>query len=512
MTVAVLGNDIDPLGRGLTVTSRRGHAGRRRRRPTASRSRSRPSADFFGAAVVHLPRPRRRQHGRRASPRPRSTSPSSASRRRPARPTAREGNATADDQLGRARRRTGRRSTTTSCASTAARAGRSAPRPAYTWNGLTNGAPVSFSVAGPQQRRLGPVERRRRRPSPPTSSPAARRRRACSSPTARCSCRGRRRPTRAARSPTTTSRSAAGRRPSSASAPTTPFRWEGLQNGQEYTFQVRAVNAKGEGEFSSPSAPEHPLRQPDAPGAAGRRAGRQDDHRQLGRARQRRRPDHRVPGADPVDRRRRTRRRARRSAGPTCPTASPSSSRCGPATGPGGAPSRRRRRRSSPAACPTRPAAWRRRRGDGSGDGLVAGPERPGLRDQRLHGHGQRRPVDERRRRPDVGDVRRAQQRHDVHVHRRRPQRGRRRRPQRGVQRRRAGRACRAPRRSPAPPPTTEAGRRSRGAAANDNGSPITTYQLSVNGGGVGERRHRHVVHAHRASPTARRTRSSCGP
>ena len=47
----------------------------------------------------------------------------------------------------------------------------------------------------------------------------------------------------------------------------TTFRWEGLQNGQEYTFMVRAVNAKGEGQFSSPSAPEHPLRQPDAPAA-----------------------------------------------------------------------------------------------------------------------------------------------------------------------------------------------------------------------------------------------------
>jgi hypothetical protein len=47
----------------------------------------------------------------------------------------------------------------------------------------------------------------------------------------------------------------------------TSFPWEGLQNGQEYTFQVRAVNAKGEGQFSSPSAPEHPLRAPDAPGA-----------------------------------------------------------------------------------------------------------------------------------------------------------------------------------------------------------------------------------------------------
>ena len=48
---------------------------------------------------------------------------------------------------------------------------------------------------------------------------------------------------------------------------TTTFRWEGLTNGQEYTFMVRAVNAKGEGQFSSSSAPEHPLRQPDGPAA-----------------------------------------------------------------------------------------------------------------------------------------------------------------------------------------------------------------------------------------------------
>ncbi|MET0325053.1 MAG: fibronectin type III domain-containing protein, partial [Ilumatobacteraceae bacterium] len=48
---------------------------------------------------------------------------------------------------------------------------------------------------------------------------------------------------------------------------TTTFRWDGLTNGQEYTFMVRAVNAKGEGQFSSASAPEHPLRPPDAPAA-----------------------------------------------------------------------------------------------------------------------------------------------------------------------------------------------------------------------------------------------------
>ena len=73
VTVAVLGNDIDPLGRGLTVTSRRRRRRPARRRPTASSVTFTPNADFFGAGVVHLPRPRRRQHGRAASPRPRST-------------------------------------------------------------------------------------------------------------------------------------------------------------------------------------------------------------------------------------------------------------------------------------------------------------------------------------------------------------------------------------------------------------------------------------------------------
>ena len=58
----------------------------------------------------------------------------------------------------------------------------------------------------------------------------------------------------------------------------TRFTWEGLSNGQEYTFRVRAVNAKGNGQFSTPSAPEHPLRQPDAPAApVGERGSRYID-------------------------------------------------------------------------------------------------------------------------------------------------------------------------------------------------------------------------------------------
>lgn len=50
------------------------------------------------------------------------------------------------------------------------------------------------------------------------------------------------------------------------------FRWDGLENGVEYTFDVRAVNAKGEGDWSTQSASEHPLTAPSAPGTpAGQR-------------------------------------------------------------------------------------------------------------------------------------------------------------------------------------------------------------------------------------------------
>ena len=277
---------------------------------------------------------------------------------------------------------------------------------------------------------------------------------------------------------------------------------------------MRAVNAKGEGEFSSPSAPEHPLRPPDAPARTGRRARRQDDHRQLGRTRQRRRPDHRVPGADPVVRRDEHARRARRSAGPTCPTASPSSSRSGPATAPTGAPWSPASAAVVPCGVPDAPTnvARHARRPERRRD--VDRTEQPGLRDHRLHGARQRRRRHERRRRPDVGDGRRPQQRHELHVHRRSP----------------ATRSATAP---PARPPTPScrparrAPRRSR-APTPDTGRVTVTwtprarqrqrrsprYQLSVERRRLGERRHRHVVHPDRARqrhavlvPGARRQR-----
>ena len=125
---------------------------------------------------------------------------------------------------------------------------------------------------------------------------------------------------------------------------TTTFRWDGLTNGQEYTFMVRAVNAKGEGQFSSSSAPEHPLRQPDAPAApVGERGDKFINVRWTPPAN----------GGDPIiDYEVRllstgavAPRPAPRCAGPTCPTARPSSSRCAPATAAGGVRSQPPRRR-----------------------------------------------------------------------------------------------------------------------------------------------------------------------
>ena len=52
----------------------------------------------------------------------------------------------------------------------------------------------------------------------------------------------------------------------------TTYVWDGLTNGSNYQFRVVAINAAGRSDPSPWSDPEHPLRQPDAPGRAGRRS------------------------------------------------------------------------------------------------------------------------------------------------------------------------------------------------------------------------------------------------
>ena len=44
------------------------------------------------------------------------------------------------------------------------------------------------------------------------------------------------------------------------------YTWDGLANGTNYQFRIVAVNAAGRSDPSPWSDPEHPLRQPDAPG------------------------------------------------------------------------------------------------------------------------------------------------------------------------------------------------------------------------------------------------------
>ena len=170
---------------------------------------------------------------------------------------------------------------------------------------------------------------------------------------------------------------------------------------------MRAVNAKGEGEFSSPSAPEHPLRPPDAPPAPVGERGDKTITVRWSAARQRWRPDHRVRGADPLDRGREhddghvdaLGQPAQRPA-PAVPGAGPQPRRVGRVVG--GVGGRRAVRR------PRRTGRRRRRARRRRGDRDVGGARRPGLRDHRLHGAangGRRSNVGGG---ADVGDVRRA--------------------------------------------------------------------------------------------------------
>ena len=261
--VAVLANDIDPLGQGLTVAavgaSDAGEATTDGQSVTFT-----PRADFFGTSSF-LYRVRDGANGAERESEGQVTVTVIGAPAAPGSPSAVAGNATAtvnwaapasngapidDYELS-----IGEGATVSVGAATG-----------YTWSGLTNGQPVQFSVRAHNSAGWGPWSG----PSAPITPdiepgrPAA--------PSAQF-----------ADGALLVSWSAPANEGSAITGydlqigggassivqvgATTSYRWDGLTNGQEYTFMVRAVNARGAGEWSAPSAPEHPLRPPDAPPA-----------------------------------------------------------------------------------------------------------------------------------------------------------------------------------------------------------------------------------------------------
>lgn len=263
VTVAVLGNDIDPLGLGLTVVD----VGASSAGSTTTDGRTvtfTPDEAFFGpTSFVYRVRDGADSAQREAEAKVDVTVIGRPSA--PGTPVAREGNATAtitwaappsngapiDDYELRIEGGEARQVGTAT---------------GYTWNGLTNGVAVSFSVRAHNSAGWGPWSA----PSQPVTPdiepgrPAA--------PTVQFADGA----LIVSWSPPANEGSAitnydiqigGGTSAIQRIGAVTQYRWDGLTNGQEYTFQVRAVNANGEGQFSSPSAPEHPLREPDAPAA-----------------------------------------------------------------------------------------------------------------------------------------------------------------------------------------------------------------------------------------------------
>ena len=272
---------------------------------------------------------------------------------------------------------------------------------------------------------------------------------------------------------------------------------------------VRAVNAKGEGQFSSSSAPEHPLRQPDAPAAPVGERG--DKFINVSWS---------PPGngGDPV-----IDYEVKILSTGAVATATGTSLRW--SNLPNGQAQQfqvRARNRGgwgafSAASAPVIPCGVPDAPGSVSGRARRHGRHRhvgravrPGLRDQRLHGDREQRRVGQRRRRPDVDDVRRAEQRHQLHVHRRRPQRGRHRRPQRRLQRRgprRAARRAAHHRRHPGHP--LREGRLERSEPQRRSRSPRTNCRSTAAVGRTSAPERRRTA---AARPTAPRTRSRCAP
>ena len=216
VTVAVLGNDLDPLGRGLTVTSV-GATAAGSATTDGSNVTFTPNPDFFGpASFIYRIRDGANTAQREAEAQVAVTVIGQPSA--PGTPVAREGNATAT-------------------VTWAAPPSNGAPIDDYELR-IEGGSSVNVGTATglhvgrpderrarlvqrprPQQRRLGSVERPvARRDAGHRARPPGRADGAVRRPGAHRH-RGRPRPTRAARSRTTTSRSAATPRPCSASAP-----------------------------------------------------------------------------------------------------------------------------------------------------------------------------------------------------------------------------------------------------------------------------------------------------
>ena len=259
------------------------------------------------------------------------------------------------------------------------------------------------------------------------------------------------------------------------------YTWANLQNGVSYQFRVTAINAAGRSEPSAWSAPEHPLREPDAPAAPAVVQG--DKFLDLSWAQPNNNGDTIIqfqvemvsqPGA-PASTTGTTFRWSNLPNGTTQQFRVRAKNRdvdwgaveCGV----------RRRQAVRRARHPGRSGcdSWRR-----AGSRVVDRARRRGLRDHRLRGaHQHRQPeLDD-----DVAHVHRADQRHVVHVHRAGEEQRRVERVERGVRGGRAGRCSRRGRRR-SPPKVSGVGAVDlTWPAAQANGATIGRYEVSVNNG-----------------------------
>ena len=188
----------------------------------------------------------------------------------------------------------------------------------------------------------------------------------------------------------------------------TTFRWDGPDERPGVHVPGARRERQGRGPVQLAVGARAPAAPPRRPGRTGRRARRQDDQRVAGRrpataatrsssTRCRSLSTGRRPNR-PAPPRRSLGQPAQRPA-PAVPVRARNRAGWGPVGGVGRRRPVRRARRSRRASG----RATRRRRRHR----LVGGAGRPGLRDHRLHGPRQRRAATQRRRRPDVGDVRR---------------------------------------------------------------------------------------------------------